>query len=97
MPLYSCLDCGLVSDQRRCPEHQHTNEPYGKHFEQNRLRVLARDPLCTICNKRRSNTAHHHPYTRRRLIKMGVKDPDGIEWLVGACNSCHGRASGQGR
>lgn len=97
MPLYSCSVCGRVSDQRRCPDHRSEREPYGPHFDANRLLVLERDPICTVCGKRPSNTAHHHPFPRRRLIAMGVKDPDGLEWLVGVCNPCHGTFSGRGR
>jgi hypothetical protein len=97
MPSYACPECGQVSDQRHCPEHRVERKPYGSHFDANRLRVLERDPICTVCSTRRSTTAHHHPFTRKRLIKMGVKDPDGLEWLVGVCNPCHGRVSGGGR
>ena len=97
MPSYACLDCGRVSEQKRCPEHRvGRGAPYGKHFDANRLLLLERDPVCVYCNAAPSTTAHHDP-TRRRLIAMGVKDPDGLEWLRASCASCHSKRTRTGR
>ena len=99
MPMYACLTCGRVSDQKRCELHRAawSGAKYGKHFDANRLLVLERDPMCVFCGKRPSTIAHHHPFSRRRLAAMNVKDKDGLEWLVGSCASCHSGRTNQGR
>ena len=97
-PSFACPECGRISDQRRCPEHRTawSGAAYGKHFDANRKLLLARDPVCVYCNVAPSTTAHHDP-SRRRLIAMKVKDPDGLEWLRAACASCHSGRTRTGR
>jgi hypothetical protein len=104
--LYACLECGRISETKRCPAHGGTNRSperrtsadrsYGRQFRRNRTILLARDPICVECGLVPSVVADHEP-SRRVLLARGVEDPDALEYLRALCLGCHRVKSGSGR
>ena len=57
---------------------------YGRRWQRLRLMVLARDPICKICNREPSVDVDH-------IIPKEDGGPDSMENLQGACHSCHSK------
>ena len=96
---YACAVCGRISEQSRCPEHQRGNprqRGYDAAFEASRAQLLAGKPQCVICGIRPATVAHHRP-TRKRLVAMGVQDPEAVAFLEPLCAACHAGETAAGR
>jgi len=50
--------------------------------------VLARDPICVICNVALSTVADHYPMSRRELQEAGLNPNDPTRGR-GLCKPCH--------
>ena len=94
----------LVRGKGRCEEHvtkaeqaRGTSTQRGytsqghRYFRHN---VLARNPICVICNKAAATEADHHPYSRKQLIEQGL-NPNRSEYGRGLCKPCHGSQTAQ--
>lgn len=81
---------------RPCPEHARRPDKrpsaaargYGRRHRAARLTVLARDPVCVICQDGPATVADHHPKSRRDLVAAGL-DPDDPRHMRGLCKRCH--------
>jgi 5-methylcytosine-specific restriction enzyme A len=81
---------------RPCPEHERRPDQrpsaatrgYGREHRVARLIVLARDPVCVICQGRPATVADHHPKSRRDLVAADL-DPDDPQHMRGLCKRCH--------
>ncbi len=92
--------CSELVDGGRCPAHRaQAEEARGTSAERGysgpghdafREAVLARDPYCVVCMKRKSVAADHHPYSRRQLVLLGL-DPNDPDRGRGLCWRCHSR------
>lgn len=72
-----------------------TRRGYGRaHRTRFRPGVLARDPVCVICNLRVSTVADHYPLSRRELVDAGM-DPDDPVHGRGLCAPCDRRQTAQ--
>ena len=97
--MYACVTCGRISLEAQCPEHQRGSpreRGYDHHFEASRAQLLAGQPKCVRCGIRPATVAHHRP-TRKRLVAMGVPDPDAVVFLEPLCAACHAGETGAGR
>ncbi|MGW6739709.1 holin [Streptomyces sp. NPDC055025] len=81
-----CSECEQKAEQKRGSARQ---RGYG-HGHETRFRpgVLARDPMCVLCDQARSVHADHHPRDRRALVAAGL-DPDHPQYGRGLCGPCH--------
>src|SRR5438128_1554513 len=52
-----------------------------EHWKQFRVLILARDPICRICEKRKSADPHHLSYDR---LHNELEDD-----VIGICRTCH--------
>jgi 5-methylcytosine-specific restriction protein A len=96
--------CPTLTDTGRCPEHRAEAERargtarqrgYGRQHEQRfRPAVLARDPVCVLCQKAPAAHADHYPLSRRELVAAGL-DPDDPRHGRGLCGPCHSRHTAQ--
>jgi 5-methylcytosine-specific restriction protein A len=100
--MYSCLDCGRISSGRYCDQHSKDGKRpsprergYGPEFVASRAKLLASKPSCVKCGKP-ATVAHHRP-ARKRLVAMGVADPDAVAFLEGLCAACHDGETAAGR
>lgn len=95
----------VSSGNGRCPQHISAAEKKrrgGKardyqsrgHRITFREAVLARDPFCTLCHRRHSEHADHHPRSKRELIELGL-NPDDPSYGRGLCQRCHSSATAQ--
>jgi 5-methylcytosine-specific restriction protein A len=88
----------------RCPNHRKQadkargtardrgyNTPGHRAF---RAAVLAKHPICVLCNRALSTVADHYPRSRKELIAQGLNpnDPDAGR---GLCKPCHDRHTAQ--
>ena len=55
-----------------------------------RAAVLARDPICVLCDVRESTVADHWPISRRDLLEQGM-NPNASEHGRGLCANCHNK------
>lgn len=88
----------LVSGGSRCARHEAaaealrgtaTERGYSSRGHRSfRSEVLARDPYCVICLRRRSTEADHFPLSRKGLIDQGL-NPDDPIYGRGLCKRCH--------
>jgi 5-methylcytosine-specific restriction endonuclease McrA len=97
--LQSCLDCGAISDQNRCPKHRKANRRRRKEegltgargstrqSRKQRAAVLARDKDCVYCGASAEVVDHYMP--------KALGGSDGEANLVGACTECNSRKSDQ--
>lgn len=88
-------DCDTGS---RCPKH--TREAMQAHWDrtkgyntkahriQFRLAVLAKDPICVLCDNAVSTVADHYPKSREDLIALAM-NPDDPKHGRGLCEGCH--------
>jgi len=53
-----------------------------------RRTVLARDPICVLCEQVLATVADHYPLTRRQLVEAGM-DPNDATHGRGVCAKCH--------
>jgi 5-methylcytosine-specific restriction protein A len=96
--------CPTLTDTGRCPEHRAEAERargtarqrgYGRgHETRFRPAVLARDPVCVLCQQAPSVHADHYPLSRRELVAAGL-DPDDPRHGRGLCGPCHSRHTAQ--
>ena len=83
-----CTDCQAKAEARRGTS---TQRGYGtRHRTTFRTAVLARDPVCVLCQAAPSQHADHHPDSRRELVDAGL-DPDDPSRGRGLCGPCHSR------
>lgn len=62
---------------------------YGRtHRSRFRRGVLARDPICVLCEKRLATVADHWPIDRRELVTRGM-DANDPKHGRGLCKKCH--------
>ena len=90
-----CIEpgCSTPVPKGRCPAHAKKpfanrrvmRDAYSAEYRRNRLVVLARDPVCTICGMAPSTQADHI-----RPAVDGHRDSS-IENLRGACGPCNVR------
>lgn len=90
----------LTEGGGRCPAHRaqadrargtSASRGYsGKGHETFRRGVLARDPVCVLCRRRRSAHADHWPLSREQLVLKGLNPNDPANGR-GLCHSCHSR------
>jgi hypothetical protein len=96
---HACSVCGRLSSQPQCRDHQRGSpreRGYGRAFEASRAQLLANKPQCVMCGIRPATVAHHSP-TRRRLVAMGVADPEDVCWMRPLCAACHAGETAAGR
>ncbi|MFH8752952.1 holin [Streptomyces rimosus] len=97
--------CPEYTDQGgRCDGHRQEAEQrrgtarqrgYGREHERRfRPAVLARDPVCVLCDQAPSAHADHHPLSRRELLERGL-DPDDPRYGRGLCGPCHSSQTAQ--
>jgi 5-methylcytosine-specific restriction protein A len=85
-------------NQGRCPTHRRQadrargtardrgyNTPGHQTF---RAVVLARDPICVICQAAFTTVADHYPRSRKELIELGL-NPNNPDAGRGLCKPCH--------
>ena len=90
--------CGTLHQQRgQCPQcraqHDQARRPQGNPYatpghQTFRNKVLARDPICTLCLAAQSTVADHYPLDRAHLIQRGL-NPNDPEHGRGLCKTCH--------
>lgn len=87
-----CDDHRREAEQRRGSARQ---RGYGKgHETRFRPGVLARDPVCVLCDNAPSVHADHWPLDRRELTARGL-DPDDPKHGRGLCGPCHSSETAQ--
>jgi 5-methylcytosine-specific restriction protein A len=80
-----CEPCAAEADRRRGTA---ASRGYGKrHRKSFREEVLARDPICVLCRRRKATVADHYPLGRDELVRMGL-DPDDPRHGRGLCAWC---------
>lgn len=99
--MHTCLDCGRVCRESRCPEHalayQRARDArrgtpkqrgYDKHYFRVRKAMLAASPgaLCAWCHRRPATTVDHVV----PLAHGGTSDPDNLILACSECNSSRG-------
>lgn len=60
----------------------------GRGHQAFRRTVLARDPVCVLCNTAIATVADHYPNSRRQQEALGL-DPDDPTNGRGLCKPCH--------
>lgn len=79
-----CAECGAP---RRRPSS--AAQGYGQEHERRfRARVLARDPVCVLCDAAPSVHADHWPRSKRELREAGLDEHNPI-YGRGLCPPCH--------
>lgn len=86
----------------RCPAHERQaraartdNQVYSSQGHRTfRAAVLARDPICVICNLALATVADHYPLTRRQLVEQGLNPNDPTHGR-GSCANCHNKHTAQ--
>jgi 5-methylcytosine-specific restriction enzyme A len=53
-----------------------------------RPEYLLQHPRCVLCG-RIADLPDHYPVSRRRLVALGVPDPDADQYLRPLCRPCH--------
>lgn len=96
--------CPEFTQRGRCDDHRSEAEQrrgsarqrgYGKaHETRFRPGVLARDPVCVLCDNAPSVHADHWPLGRRELTARGL-DPDDPKHGRGLCGPCHSSETAQ--
>lgn len=87
-----CATCRRNAEQERGTAAQ---RGYGhEHRERFRPAVLAKHPVCVVCQARPSTVADHWPIDRRTLELRGA-DPDDPIHGRGLCHPCHSRETAQ--
>lgn len=80
-----CPACSAKADAARRPN----GNPYSTAGHRSfRAAVLARDPICVICQQALATVADHYPIERRDLVRRGM-DPDEPDFGRGVCDPCH--------
>lgn len=84
----------------RCKSNRQTNprlrtqtaaeRGYDWQWRPRRDEYLLRHPRCTLCG-RIACVPDHYPISRKRLVSLGVPDPDADEHLRPLCKSCHNK------
>jgi 5-methylcytosine-specific restriction enzyme A len=82
-----CPSCTNQADRNRRPDGNPYNTAGHQRF---RSAVLARDPICVLCDIAISTVADHHPLERRELVTRGL-NPDDPDRGRGVCKRCHDR------
>lgn len=100
MRVCSVPGCATIYDskQSRCDVHEtaakrkHWDATAGYNTKGHRQRfrpgVLAKDPICVICQLTQSVVADHYPQTRNELIDLGLDEND-PRYGRGLCKRCH--------
>ncbi|MGZ4589148.1 MAG: hypothetical protein ACXVX9_15245 [Mycobacteriaceae bacterium] len=85
-----CSDCIRLAEQTRgtASERGYT----GRGHRGFRLNVLARDPICVLCELAPSTVADHWPLSRRDLLAAGL-DPNDPSRGRGLCKRCHDQST----
>lgn len=93
--------CPVLTDARYCPAHaaaapepkswrttegSASSRGYGAEWRRLRALVLARDPVCTNCQRAPSTTVDH-------IRSRGAGGDESMENLRGLCRRCHDRKS----
>lgn len=87
-----CDGCKQQAERRRGSARQ---RGYGREHERRfRPAVLARDPVCVLCQSAPSVHADHHPLSRRELVERGL-DPNDPQHGRGLCGPCHASETAQ--
>lgn len=86
----------------RCPTHRGradrkrgTSKQRGynsEHERRFRAEVLARHPVCVLCNVEPATVADHWPLGKRELMLRGF-DSNDSKYGRGLCDSCHSRST----
>lgn len=80
-----CAECRADADRARRPR----GNPYATRGHLLfRDAVLARDPICVLCDIRIATVADHYPDERVDLVRAGL-DPNDPERGRGLCAGCH--------
>jgi len=58
------------------------------HTRRFRPHVLARDPICVVCDRAESTVADHYPRSKRELERLGL-DSNDPQYGRGLCKRCH--------
>jgi 5-methylcytosine-specific restriction protein A len=102
MRVCSVSGCPALYDGKhsRCPKHRaDADRARGTSAERGytsrghkafRAAVLARDPICVICNTALATVADHYPISRRDLVEFGM-NPNDPDRGRGTCFVCHSR------
>lgn len=81
-----CAQCGTPR-----PRPSATAQGYGaEHRARFRARVLARDPVCVLCQDAPAEHADHWPRSKRELRAAGL-DEHHPGYGRGLCQRCHSR------
>jgi 5-methylcytosine-specific restriction protein A len=67
---------------------------YDAAWRARRLDYLLTHPVCRLCG-RLAQIPDHYPVSRRRLVALGVADPDADEHLRPLCRPCHACETGR--
>lgn len=84
--------CPTCTERRSQDRERASGTPrergYDRAWDARRLHYLTRNPWCALC-KRVATVADHWPVRKRRLVALGVLDPDADQYLRPLCDSCH--------
>lgn len=98
MTLQPCLECGELSEQRRCPAHTISTKPsarergYDKAWDRLSRRARRLQPFCIDCGATTDLQADHSPQAwRRREQGLPIRLED-VDVVCGPCNRRRGAA-----
>jgi 5-methylcytosine-specific restriction endonuclease McrA len=61
-----------------------------RRWQQTRLIIFKREPLCVVCGHRASTVADHHPLEAREIVqRYGVNEFYNPQRSRGVCKQCH--------
>lgn len=100
--LRSCVECGELSEQSRCAEHQPAEPPKASSTQRGYDSVWARlskrartlQPFCTDCLTTKDLTADHSPEAWERKAQGRAITLDLITVVCRSCNAKRGAARG---
>lgn len=100
MTMRSCIVCGEVSDETRCPDHRAlverkgsaTSRGYGYAWEALSKRARKAQPFCSDCDAVTDLTVDHSPEAWARVeAKRSIRLQD-VDVVCRSCNAKRGRA-----
>src|SRR5699024_447299 len=103
MLMTTCLECGELSEQARCPEHRLPEPPkhkpnndkdYDWNWQKLSKRARRLQPFCSDCFRRDDLQADHSPEAWERKAQGKPIRLEHIEVVCGPCNRRRGAARG---
>ena len=80
--------CGTCRDRKNRDRGTASGRGYDRAWARWRVVYLLANPFCALC-PRAATIPDHWPDSRRRLVTMGVADPDAEHRLRPLCAECH--------